>query len=282
MSRCKWVLLLILYFTVCIPQADAQVESRLLERLKLTHPPVDMELSWNGQKIFVLDDQGQLSIYTEAGKLLDSMNVGTDIDQIKVSPREDFLYLSSRKEKSVRILSLTFIQNIDITGAPSKGPANAPVTIIVFSDYQCPYCARLESMMGEILKTHPKDVRYVFKNFPLPNHSYATQAAQAAIAAGDQGKFWEFHDLIFQSYRELSDQKIEEIRNKLQLKAAAFEKQRRSPETMAKINHDIQQGRAAGVHGTPAVFVNGREVRPASPDNIEKAIQEALNASKTR
>jgi len=111
-----------------------------------------------------------------------------------------------------------------------------------------------------LLKKYPESVKIVFKNYPLKNHKFAVRAAAAALAAGRQGKFWEFHDELFKDYRQLSEEKLLEIAHRLGLNKAQFERDRKDPEILASIQRDSQEAVRIGVTGVPALFVNGRRI----------------------
>jgi protein-disulfide isomerase len=148
---------------------------------------------------------------------------------------------------------------------------------VVFSDFQCPYCARIGAVIDRVRNAYPDKVKSFFKNFPLSSHKFGLTAAKAAVAADAQGKFWEFHDLLYQNYNRLNDQKIDDIRLSLNLDAAKFKKAMDAPETMARVLREKQEGEDAGVRGTPSVFVNGRKVRRPNFDGIKKAVEQALD-----
>lgn len=131
-----------------------------------------------------------------------------------------------------------------------------------------------------MLKKNPKTVKVVFKNFPLRNHRFAAKAAAAALAAGRQGKFWEFHDELFKNYGQLSDKKINEIAQKLGLNEAHFKKDRKDPLILAKVREDYQEGINSGVRGVPAVFVNGRRVRSRNVQGFQDIIEKELKKTK--
>ena len=130
--------------------------------------------------------------------------------------------------------------------------------------------------LEQVLERYPNQVKLVFKNFPLRNHKFAMQAAVAALAAEKQGKFWEFHDLLFKDYNHLNEQKIEEIAQQLKLNMEKFDKDRKDPQIMAMINRDIAEGNQAGVRGTPTVFINGRLLRNRSKAGFQELIEKAL------
>ena len=130
--------------------------------------------------------------------------------------------------------------------------------------------------LEQVLEKCPNQVKLVFKNFPLRDHKFAMQAAIAALAAEKQGKFWEFHDLLFKDYNHLNEQKIREIAQQLNLDMEKFEKDRKDPQIMAMINRDLSEGNQAGVRGTPTVFINGRLLRNRSMAGFQELIEKAL------
>ena len=130
------LLLIVLIGAVFSSSAPAAVDWKIQQTLNLDAAPVDMAVSLNGKWIFVLTDQGTINIYSPGGVFKDKLPVGKHIDQIKAGPREDVLLLKSRQNKTVQVLILDFIQQINVSGYPFKGPADAPVTLVVFSEFQ--------------------------------------------------------------------------------------------------------------------------------------------------
>jgi hypothetical protein len=129
-------LLAILIIPGLFTQSLASVEWNIHKTLKLDTQPLDVAVSQNGNSIFVLTESGRILIYSSDGNLKDTIDVGNHVDQIKSGPTEEWLFLSSRKNKTIEILHVDFIQHIDISGSPFKGSENAPVVIAVFSDFQ--------------------------------------------------------------------------------------------------------------------------------------------------
>lgn len=127
-----------------------------------------------------------------------------------------------------------------------------------------------------MLKQYPTEVKLVYKNFPLRNHSLAKPAAVAAWAAGQQGKFWEMHDLIFANYSKLSDAKFKEFAQQLGLNMAQFDKDLLNPDADTLIQADVENGASAGVRGTPTLFVNGRRLNNRSLDGFKQIIDSEL------
>lgn len=160
-----------------------------------------------------------------------------------------------------------------------KGEKDAPVTIITFSDYQCPYCARVEESLKKVEEKYVNDgkVKIVFRDFPLPFHNNAQKASEASECAHDQGKFWEYHDKLFQNQNALSIDDLKKYAKELELDADKFNKCLDSGEKEAEVKKDMTDGQAAGVSGTPMSFINGEAVRGAQPyEAFEAVIEKAL------
>jgi protein-disulfide isomerase len=128
----------------------------------------------------------------------------------------------------------------------------------------------------QVLEKYPEDVKVVFKNFPIRSHKFAMKAAVAALAADSQGKFWEFHDLLFENYNKLSDQKIQEIAQTVGLNLEEYEKKKKDPAIEKQVRQDLSDGRRAGVRGTPTIFINGIRLRDRSIKGFEAAIDKQL------
>ncbi|KPK36009.1 MAG: hypothetical protein AMK70_03840, partial [Nitrospira bacterium SG8_35_1] len=151
-----------------------------------------------------------------------------------------------------------------------------PITITEFSDFQCPYCSRLQPTLSDVLKAYPEDVKLVFKDFPLSFHKQARNAAKAARAAGEQGKYWEMHDLIFADFNKLTDNSYKEYATKLGLDVNKFTADFSSNKYDALIQQDIALGRQAGVTGTPSLFLNGKRMQRRSLEDFKEAIDAEL------
>jgi protein-disulfide isomerase len=266
---------LLLVFGSLMP-GRAALEWRVDKTFRFKTPPIDMAISSKGNWIFTLIEGGIVEIYDAKGQLAGKIDVGDDIDQIGVGPREDFLVVKSRKNKTVQVLAIEFIQDIDITGSPFKGPADAPVTIIVFSDFQCVYCARLVPLLDEVLETYPKTVKVVYKHFPLKSHKLARPAAQAAVAADQQGQFWAFHDRLYAEQEPISKEGIATIADGLGLDRQKFDAARNRPATAARVFKDQQAGIRAGVRGTPTVFINGRKLKDRTLKGFLRMIEQEI------
>jgi protein-disulfide isomerase len=165
-------------------------------------------------------------------------------------------------------------------GAPAQGPEQAPVTIIQFSDYQCPYCQRSEATVQEVLSRYAGKVRLVHRDFPLDGHPRAFPTSRAAYCAGDQGRFWEYHRGVFLKPSDLSEEDLKRRAGELGLDAAAFAACLASDRHDATIRAAFDQGVGLGVTGTPTFFINGRLLVGARPfENFKSIIDEELAGS---
>ncbi len=275
------MILIMILLTLILPMncavfAAEEVEWETIHTLQMEVPARDVAFSPDGSRIFILSEAGKVHLYSAAGKPEGSIDVGKDADQIRVGPKGDLLILNSRRNKSIQIVQLAYVQDIDVSGSPFKGPENAPVVLTIFDDFECTYCARLVPVLDQVVKQYSEEVKLVFKHFPLGNHKYAVKAALGSLAAEKQGKFWEFHDLLFANYNQLSDEKIEEIAQALNLDMKRFQADMQDPALVNKIRQDMMQAVNAGVRGTPTLFVNGKRLQDRSMAGFRKAIQEEL------
>jgi protein-disulfide isomerase len=148
---------------------------------------------------------------------------------------------------------------ISLAGDPGKGPENARVTIVEFSDFQCPFCSKAVAEANEIVRQFPKDVRLVFKQFPLDSHADAEFGAEAALAAQAQGKFWQMHDLLYAGFPDLARKTVMNYAKELGLDMNKFTADLDSRKFKARVRFEEQEGEAAGVGGTPTFFFNGKK-----------------------
>ncbi|QQR88802.1 MAG: thioredoxin domain-containing protein [Myxococcales bacterium] len=139
-----------------------------------------------------------------------------------------------------------------------RGNQDAEVTILAFSDFECPFCALTASLLEQLLEEYDGKIRIGLKHFPLPQHEMAIPAAKAAIAAQAQDKFWPMHDALFQNQRELSEKSILASAKKIGLDLKRFKKDWKSEQTQALLDADLEQAQGLGLRGTPTLFINGR------------------------
>lgn len=189
------------------------------------------------------------------------------------------------KAKGAAVRVLLDPPRLDVAAAahsPSKGPADAPITIIEFSDYQCPFCARVNPTLDQIMKEYAGKVRIVFRDFPLPIHAEAPKAAEAAHCAGEQGRFWEMHDRLFANQQALFVPQLKQYAVDLGLDQEKFNACLDSGKHAATVQADVDAGRALGVNSTPMLYINGRPVAGAQPFEYFKSVIDEELARLTR
>ena len=163
------------------------------------------------------------------------------------------------------------------TDAPAFGPETATVTVVEFSDFQCPFCSRAANVAQKLKKEYSDRVRFVFRQFPLSFHQQAHLAAQASLAAHAQGKFWEYHDKLFEDQSKLERPALEETAKAVGLNVAEFKKALDEKKFAAQVDADMKLGEQVAVDGTPTMFVNGQRVAdPTNFDAVAKLIDTAL------
>ncbi|MCL4684378.1 DsbA family protein [Myxococcota bacterium] len=175
--------------------------------------------------------------------------------------------------------SLLEAPRFEITGdGPARGPADAPITLVEFSDYQCPFCKNAEPIIDQVLERYPTQVRVVFRQFPLDNiHPQARGAAEAALCAREQGKFWEYHEKLFEGAPKLGEEELKRYADEAGLDRAAFDACRAEEQQAAAVQADVEAGEHIGVAGTPAFYVNGRPLAGArSVEQFAALIDEEL------
>ncbi len=269
------VLLAASLFLAAVRPLEAKVYHSVDKTYTADVTPIDLAVSGDGNYTFVLGPNGKVVIYSMKGEK-EEITVGKEFDRISASATGDKIWLSSQKSKKVEAVFVDFIKTINTEGSPFLGEEKAPVIITAFSDFQCPHCAQLGEIFQKLLDKNPTTIKIVYKFFPLPNHQFAGAAAVAAWAAYQQGKFWQYHDLIYADFNNLTMEKLSQFAEKLGLNLPQFQQQMNSQEAKDKVIADLQDGRNANVAGTPAVFVNGRLARERTQEVLQKMIDEAL------
>ena len=174
------------------------------------------------------------------------------------SPQLQQNYLQGLRTKyKVQVLLEPPRVAVSVDDDPAKGPAGAPVTIVEFSDYQCPFCGRVEAAVKQVLENYKDKVRFVYRDFPLPMHPFAAKASEAAQCANDQGKFWEYHDALYADQSKLAVADLQATAERLGLKPEPFKTCLESGKYTAEVSKDMADAQKAGVGSTPAFFING-------------------------
>ncbi len=191
---------------------------------------------------------------------------------------------SLEKEHQVSRFLEPLRYDVKVAGRPALGPASAPVLLVLFSDFQCPYCKRFSETLKEVRKNYGDKVQLVFRQFPLTEiHAYAQQAAEASLCAQAQGHFWEMHDLLFEDQSNLKAEDLKNRAGKLGLDAGAFSACLDSARYGNQIKEDLRAGATAGVEGTPAMFINGRFLNGSrSYEEVAGIIDDELKGKKQK
>jgi protein-disulfide isomerase len=258
-------------------QLEALIQDRLLakeaaKRGIAVSALVDAEVT---AKVGLVTEQEIESFY-QANKARIQGAEATVRDQIRAYLQNQKLtarravFLETLRSQSTVVVHLTpppvFRAQVPVEGAPFKGPATAPVTIVEFQDFHCPFCQRVQPTLDQLLTRYAGKVKLVFRDFPIDSlHPQARKAHEAARCANDQGKFWAYHDALYASQPGSSPEQLKEYAQAVGLDLPAFEQCLRSEKYQAAVQQDVEAGSRLGVNGTPAFFINGRELVGAQP-----------------
>jgi protein-disulfide isomerase len=200
----------------------------------------------------------------------------------KTQERRQAMIEELKKKYPTKILLKAPTVEVAVGSTPAKGNAKAPVTIIEFSDYECPFCKKVEPTLRQVLKEYgPDKVRFAYRNFPLPFHQSARPAAEAAGCANEQGKFWEYHEKLMDA-TDLSAENLKKLAGEVGCDQKKFDECFAAQKFKDQIDKDMAAGEEAGVNGTPAFFINGRMIDGAQPyERFKEIIDEELAAKKS-
>jgi protein-disulfide isomerase len=221
------------------------------------------------------DKLGNASFDSVKSRLMDHLKQGMLAER-----RQAFVDELKKKYKTEVSLQAPMV-DVGTGGRASRGGGpNAPITMIEFSDYECPFCKKADVTVQEVMKTYGDKVRLVHRDFPLPFHAQALPAAEAARCAEAQGKFWEYHAKLFAS-PDLSPEKLQALATEVGLDRPKFDECVAKQQFKGGIDKDVTDGTDAGVTGTPAFFINGRMLSGAQPfEKFKEVIDEELARSK--
>jgi len=271
---------------------DQMVDEMLLEDLakkegKTVDQIVDERVE---KKVSTPTDEQIQKFYNENPRLVQ----GQPLDQVKPriiqqlqAQEKQKLYMDLVDGLAKQTTVVTLLEPprtvVSMDDDPMRGPKDAPVQIVMFSDYQCPFCSRVEETMTQIRTKYGDQVVIVFRDFPLSFHNRAQKAAEAAGCAGEQGKFWEMHDKMFANQRALEPANLDQYATEIGLDMTKFKACLDSGQRAPEVAADMKAGQALGVTGTPAAFVNGRFVNGAQPlEAFAKIIDDELARAKSK
>jgi protein-disulfide isomerase len=269
---------------------DEIIDDYLLQRAAKTAGLKPNE--YLGRQIPHVTDHEAEQYYTQHKAQIDAQTGDHSFDQIKSrliaamqhqrdQEGRDQLIQKLRAENHVAVLMEAPHVRVASAGHPTMGAASAPVTIVEFADFQCPFCRAAESSLKEVHQKYGDQVKLVYMDFPLSFHSHAMDAARAARCAADQDKFWQFHDALFLDQKKLAPDNLKQTAAKIGLDSNKFNSCIASDKHDAAIRRDIAEGNSLGVTGTPTFFINGRELMGAQPPaKFNEVIDEELVRAK--
>ena len=189
------------------------------------------------------------------------------------------LFEQLRKDANVVVTLSEPRKQVEAKG-PSRGPKDAKITIVEFSDFQCPFCSRAHDTVEQVMQAYPGKLRLVFRHFPLDFHKQAPKAAEAAMCADEQGKFWEYHDVLFKNQQKLEPADLKAHASVVGLDAGKFGSCLDSSKFAQAVKADTEAGKKVGVSGTPAFFINGVMLSGAQPyEEFKRVIDQELGTA---
>ncbi|MGA7413470.1 MAG: thioredoxin domain-containing protein [Bryobacteraceae bacterium] len=208
-----------------------------------------------------------------ASVIVASIKAGqSEADARQAAADSQFAHVQSREAQLLEDAIM-----IPTAGAPSLGPEKAKITLVEFSDFQCPYCAVAAPVFSELLKAYPDQVKLIFKQYPLEIHNQAALAAAAALAAKEQNKFWEMHDAMFANRHNLGREQLMVMAKGIGLDMTKFQADLDSPAIKKELEQDVKDGDDARVEGTPTLFINGQRYNgPLSAAALKAILDQQL------
>lgn len=264
------IVAVLLGVTITVQQANSPVMRRLVAQQEEI-------LSLQKKMDRMLSGEGADAVNAGGGSDMAALNRKLDAIMTTLKPLQQMQRAQQAPQAPTD--EYTKMHTIDIGQSPVKGNKNAKVTIVEFMDFQCPFCARFHPIVNEVLAAYPDNVNYVLKNYPLPFHQSAKPAAKAALAAGEQGKYYEMTELLLQNAQDLTEAKFQELAKTLDLNVDKFMKDFKEKDAQWEkiINDDMALGEKVDVRGTPTYYINGRKTMARNLEMYKKEIDEILS-----
>lgn len=269
-----------------INRLNAEIFSRLVSQTAAAEGMTSGEyLKKNVSDKMVAPDEGEIvKVMTQYRSQLDAddlkarQQVTQALKQRQQRELQDELRNALFADAGVRILLQPPRVTVAIgPGTPSRGPADAPIVLVEYTDYQCPYCSRVQPTIAALMDRYDGQIRHVFKNLPLPIHSQAQLAGQAALCAEDQDKYWEFHDWLFANQRTMNREKMVAQAGEMGMDQDLFAACIDDKTYAAAVSADTREAQSFGITGTPGFLINGRVLSGAQPiEAFEAVIDEEL------
>jgi protein-disulfide isomerase len=267
-----------LVFLLCTLEGTAfsAVEAEVLKSLPIEEKPLDVAVSLDGTKAYVLGEKNIFIFNIPNYELVNRIPITGNFSHLTLSPDGSSLYLTDSVAKQVTIMQVSEIFNIEIGQSPIIGNKNAPVHVIAFLDYQCPYCANIYPSLQQLVEKYPEKANLIIKHFPLRMHPYAEKAALACLAAEKQNKYKEVSEIYFKNFKNLNDETIKTLAQQVGVNIDKFNKDREDESLKKIINEDMNLSRKIGIRGVPAVFINGKAVKNRSIEALSQMVEQEL------
>lgn len=260
--------------------AYAKIEWNIITKLKLDDAPKDMALSVDNTTAYILGTKGILIYSVSENKITDTIPITGNYSEIALSSDGEKLFVTDPESKELSIIEISEVYDIPVEQSPVIGKSDAPVSVVAFLDFQCPYCARAYPVLEKLLEKYPNEVNLIIKHNPLRMHRYAENAALAALASSKQQKYREITKVFFDNYKDLNDETIKKYPEEAGLDMEAFNNAYNDPSLKKIIAQDINLGSRLKVRGVPTLFINGRRVKNRSLDALSNMVDQELAKGK--
>lgn len=276
-GACIAVVACVLCAFLFVPRyASARVEWELLRQVNLNDTPYDIALSKDGSTAYILCSKSVLVYAIGANKITDTIPMTGQFSHIALSEDGETLFLTDNDAKRLSLIRVENIFDIDAGASPVIGKKDAPVSVVAFFDYQCPYCAKVYPTLDQLLAKYPEQVNLVIKHFPLRMHPHAEKASLAALAASRQDKYQAVTKAFFDNFRNLNETTIKQYAEESGVDMKAFQEALDDPSLKKVVSEDISLGARLKVRGVPTLFINGRRVKDRSLDGLSFMVETEL------
>lgn len=274
-SICVWIIV-----TMPLHPAIGEVQWNVLGTINLNETPKDITLSRDGTMAYVLTEHSIMLVSLQENKVMEKVPLAESFERIILSADESTVYLMRPQTKHIVRMQISQIHQIETGKSPVIGNPKAPVSVVAFLDFQCPYCARTYPTLKQLLEKYPKDVNLIIKHYPLPMHRFAEHAAKAALAAEKQKKYAQFAETLFANFNNINEQTISKYAQDVGLDMKKFNKDIADASIADIINTDRQLGQQLRVRGVPTLFVNGAVAKGRTIEALSQMVEQTLRKNK--
>lgn len=260
--------------------ANAKIEWSIMAKVKLDDVPKDMAISSDNATVYILGTKNILIYSIPENKITDTIPITKNYSQIVLSNDGEKLFVTDPESKDLSIIQVSEIYDIPVDQSPVIGKSDAPVRVVAFLDFQCPYCARVYPVLEQLLKKYPNEVNLIIKHNPLRMHRYAESASLAALASAKQQKYQQITKVFFENYKNLNEDTIKKYVEEAGIDMKAFDTAYNDPSLRKIIREDSNLGVKFKVRGVPTLFINGRRVKDRSLNALSEMVNQELAKGK--